>query len=53
MEKGVLYLGAGSQTVFLMRVADGKVFLASETDFQKVDASFKDLDTCRSLLDLE
>lgn len=53
LEKGVLYLGAGNQTVFLMRAVDGKVFLASETDFQKVEASFKDLDICRNLLDLD
>ncbi|MBI6885168.1 hypothetical protein [Pseudomonas putida] len=49
-EKGVLYLGAGDLSVFLLRVKDGKVFLVDSTDYQEVDASFKGIDTCVMLL---
>lgn len=52
--KGVLYLGTGDLlNVFLIRAVGGKVFLVDKTDYQVVDASFKDLDTCRNLLNLE
>lgn len=52
--KGVLFLGTGDTlNVFLIRAVGGKVFLVDETDFQSVDASFKDLDMCRNLLNLE
>lgn len=51
VEKGVLYLGIGaSLTVLLLRAKDGKVFLVDKTDFQSVDATFKNLDTCKSVM---
>lgn len=53
-EKGLLYLGTGPMlNVFLLRAKDGKVFLVDKTDFQLVDATFKSLDTCITLLQLE
>lgn len=50
-ENGVLYLGTGaSLTVLLLRAKDGKVFLVDKTDFQSVDATFRDLGTCQSVM---
>jgi hypothetical protein len=53
-EKGLLYLGTGPMlNVFLLRAKDGKVFLVDKADFQIVDATFKSLETCITLLEME
>lgn len=51
--KGVIYLGAGDLSVYLMKAVDGKVFVVDSKDYKSVDATFKNLDVCKSLLSLD
>lgn len=52
--KGVCMIGrTAAHGVFLLRVADGKVFVVDEANYSAVSATFAGMDVCTRLLALQ